>query len=188
MGNRITEEQKNIALIAIRQYGTNIAGAKAAGVDRSTINEEMNRSVRFKREVLAAREEGKLNLGDSKIQFINDVAEGSIEVKMPRLTAALAIANWSVPGFRGANKTEVSGEIDFAFKTAIPRPKYPKYIDATEVKVVNTTPAFKQLKVGNRAIKITSSKNKDAANKGTIHNDNPFIEVIARGAKHSLDG
>jgi len=146
---KINGDQKETAIETIRIHGTMKAGAEAAGVSVRTLNEEMRRSAIFKRRILEAREEGKQNLGDGKLQFINDVADGKIDVKMPRLTAALAIANWSIPGFRGA--TTVQGKIDHDVRviTAVPRPNY----ELPKVEVLDNTPR-KMLKSGKRTKKV----------------------------------
>ena len=124
MGHQITHEQKELAIEAIRQYGTMKAGAEAANVTTRTLNNEMRRSVKFKERLLEAREEGNRNRADEHLQFVHDVAAGKIETKMPRLTAALSILNWIVPGFRGTSKLEGKIEHDIRVLTAVPRPKY----------------------------------------------------------------
>lgn len=142
MSAKITKEQKQKALEAIQEKGTMNAGAEAAGVTKRTLNNEMNRSLIFKKRVLEAREEGKRNMADIHLQFVHDVAEGKIDVKMPRLTAALAILNWVEPGFRGA--TTVQGKIEHDIKviTAIPRPKYD---ELPETNIVIEMPVSKPL-------------------------------------------
>jgi len=126
--NQITEHQKEAAIEAIRRFGTNKAGAKAAGVDVKTLNNEMRRSAMFKRRLLEAREEGRQALGDNAIQIITDYAEGRIPKKESdrnQLTAALALANWVVPGFRGS--TNIVGDFNLRGQIKVvggpPRPR-----------------------------------------------------------------
>jgi len=127
LAKKLNHELKEQVIDALRYHGTLRYASKVCGVSVRTLNEEMRRSEIFKRRVDEARLEGKVNMGDEQLDFIHSVAAGEIEVKMPRLTAALSIANWSVPGFRGINQTKVTGSIDHRLipvKTAVPRPKY----------------------------------------------------------------
>ncbi len=139
MSQKITHDQKETAIEALREHGTMQYAAKISGVAIRTLNLEMTRSAVFKRRVLEAREEGKLNRGDKSIQFISDVAEGKVEVKMPQLTANLAIANWAVPGFRGESKVSGRIEHDVRVITAVPRPKYDE-IEASKIKITVDKP------------------------------------------------
>lgn len=132
-GHKITHDEKETAIEALKEHGTMQYAAKICGVTVKTLNNEMRRSSIFKHRVLEAREEGKRNMGDEQIDFIHSVAKGEVEVKMPRLTAALAIANWVVPGFRGTTKVEGNIQHDVRVITAVPRPKY---IESPEVKVI----------------------------------------------------
>ncbi len=138
MSQKITLEQKKKALEAIREHGTMNAGATAAGVSRRTLNEEMNRSAVFKKRVLEAREEGHRNMADDAIQLIKDYADGKFDKKETdrnRLTAAIAIANWAEPGFRGT--TMIQGKIEHAIKviTGVPRPHY-KELDSPKIRII----------------------------------------------------
>ena len=136
MTRKINHDVKETCIEALREHGTMPYASKICGVSVRTLNLEMLRSAVFKRRVLEAREEGKRNMGDEQIDFIHSVAKGEIEVKMPRLTAALAIANWVVPGFRGA--TTVQGQVDHNIRviTAVPRPKYDETSSVPKVTIL----------------------------------------------------
>ncbi len=132
---KITHDEKETALEALKVHGTMQYAAKITGVSVRTLNEEMKRSEVFRRRVMEAREEGKRNLGDEQIEFIKSVAAGEVEVKMPRLTAALSLANWAVQGFRGTTNVQGKIEHDVRVITAVPRPKYDE-LEAPKVKVL----------------------------------------------------
>lgn len=135
MSHRITHAQKEAAILAIKYEGTMKAGAKAAGVDVSTLNNEMRRSAMFRKRVLQAREEGHRTVADDAIDRIRQYAFNPPE-KTDRnvLTAAIALANAFEPGFRGATRVEGRIEHDVRVRTAIPRPNYSGEVE-TKVKV-----------------------------------------------------
>jgi hypothetical protein len=117
--------QKDTALEAIRTHGTMKAGAAAAGVSVRTLNQEMLKSALFKRRVLDAREEGKRNIADQAIDVIKGYAFNTPDkTDRNKLTAAIALANAFMPGFRGATQIQGHIEHDVRVITAIPRPDY----------------------------------------------------------------
>jgi hypothetical protein len=117
--------QKDKALEAIRTHGTMKAGAAAAGVSVRTLNQEMLKSNLFKRRVLDAREEGKRNIADQAIDVIKGYAfDTPLKTDRNKLTAAIALANAFMPGFRGATQIQGHIEHDVRVITAIPRPDY----------------------------------------------------------------
>jgi len=121
----VTHNQKEAAIEAIRELGTLKAGAKVAGIDVKTLRAERKRSKIFDNRINDALNEGRERMGDESIQFIKDVRDGVYEkTDRNRLTAAIALANWIVTGFRGT--TQVQGKIDHDVRvlTAVPRPKY----------------------------------------------------------------
>ncbi len=130
MTRKMTHEAKELALEVIKSEGTMLAAAKAVGVIVRTLNNEMNRSEVFKRRVLAAREEGYRNIADKAVERIKEYAFVPPD-KTDRnvLTAAIALANWAQPGFRGV--TTVQGRVDHDVRviTAVPRPKYDVVIE-----------------------------------------------------------
>ena len=123
---KITHDEKETALEAMREHGTMQYGAKVAGVTVRTLNEEMKRSEVFKRRVVEARAEGKSNIADKAIELIKTYAYGENTEKTDRnrLTAAIALANAYEPGFRGV--TTIQGRVDHDVRviTAVPRPNY----------------------------------------------------------------
>lgn len=147
MSQKVTHDQKETALEAMREHGTMQYGAKVAGVTVRTLNDEMRRSEVFKRRVLEAREEGKRNLADKAIQLIREYAYGEHEkTDRNRLTAALALANAYEPGFRGTTTIQGRVEHDIRVLTAVPRPRYDE-IEAPKIKVIAEKPV-KRLKEG----------------------------------------
>lgn len=122
---KISHEQKELAIEAIREHGTMKAGAAAAGVDRKTLNNEMRRSVVFKRRLLEAREEGHNNVADRAVDMIKLIASGTLD-KTDRnvLTANIALANAYEPGFRGTTTIQGKIEHEIRVRTSIPRPDY----------------------------------------------------------------
>lgn len=132
MSQKITHDQKEAAIEALREHGTMQYASRISGVTIRTLNLEMIRSAIFKKRVLEAREEGKRNIADKAIDLIKSYAYGENKEKTDRnrLTAAIALANAYEPGFRGV--TTVQGQVDHNIRviTAIPRPKY----DMLEVK------------------------------------------------------
>jgi hypothetical protein len=162
-GHKIDHSQKEAALEAIKAEGTMLAAAKAAVVTVKTLNNEMLRSEVFKRRVLAAREEGYRNIADKSIELIKDYAQGRCvfchgsktmlidecpyckgtglasgddRTDRNRLTAAIALANWAQPGFRGV--TTVQGRVDHDVRviTAVPRPKYEVIVEENKPKQI----------------------------------------------------
>ena len=144
MSTKITHDQKETAIAALREHGTMQYASKISGVAVRTLNLEMTRSLVFKRRVLEARAEGKVNIADKAIELIKSYAYGENPEKTDRnrLTAAIALANAYEPGFRGQTIIQGRVEHDVRIITAVPRPKY---IDATEVKEL---PTEKQLTKG----------------------------------------
>jgi len=134
---KLDHQKKEEVIDALRHHGTLRYASKVCGISVRTLNEEMRRSSIFKSRVDEARVEGKINMGEEQLDFIHSVAAGEIEVKMPRLTAALSIANWSVPGFRGT--TQIQGKIDHDVRviTAVPRPKYKVEIENKSQKLLD---------------------------------------------------
>ena len=122
---KITHDEKETALSAMREHGTMQYGAKVAGVSITTLNAEMKRSEVFRRRVLEAREEGKRNIADKAIEMIKQYASG----EMPKtdrnvLTANIALANAYAPGFRGTTTIQGKIEHDIKIISAVPRPRY----------------------------------------------------------------
>ena len=124
--SRITDEQKELAIEALRELGTMVAAAKVCGVSRRTLNVEMLRSAIFKKRILEAREEGRRNIAEEAIEVIKSYAYGQQDGKTDRnrLTAAIVLANAYEAGFRGTTSVQGKIEHDVRVITAVPRPKY----------------------------------------------------------------
>ena len=137
MSQKITHDQKETALEAIREHGTMKAGALAADISVKTLNTEMNRSAIFKKRILEAREEGKRNVADRAIEMIKLYASGEV-LKTDRnvLTANIALANAYEPGFRGMTMIQGRVEHDVRVITAVPRPRYEE-LPESKVKVID---------------------------------------------------
>ena len=144
MSTKITHDQKETAIAALREHGTMQYASKVSGIAVRTLNLEMTRSLVFKRRVLEARAEGKINIADKAIELIKSYAYGENEEKTDRnrLTAAIALANAYEPGFRGQTIIQGRVEHDVRIITAVPRPKY------IDVEVKELPPIKKQLTKG----------------------------------------
>ena len=125
MTPKISNDIKEAAIEALREYGTMNYAAKISGVTVRTLNKEMLRSEVFKRRVLEARNEGKQNIADKAIEMIKLYASGTL-AKTDRnvLTANIALANAYEPGFRGTTNVQGKIEHDVRVITAVPRPNY----------------------------------------------------------------
>lgn len=124
MSKHMTHDQKETSIEFVRAKGTLKAGAEAAGISYQTLRNEIKRSPLFQKRIAEAQIDGKSEIGDKAVENIRDLASENNRDIRSRLTANMALANWTVPGFRGESK--VSGEIihSVRVKTAIPRPNY----------------------------------------------------------------
>ncbi len=126
MTKKLNHDVKELCIEVLKDKGTMQAASKICGVTVRTLNEEMRRSEVFRRRVLEARAEGKINIADRAIELIKAYAYGENEERTDRnrLTAAIALANAYEPGFRGV--TTIQGRVDHEVRviTAVPRPKY----------------------------------------------------------------
>ncbi len=135
---KLNHTQKQQVLEAIRLGCTLKAGAIAIGIDISILKAEIKRSSVFKKRIHEALEDGKLSAGDDSIQYLIDVRDGKFEkTDRNRVTAAIALANWGKPGFRGATTVQGRIEHDVRVITAVPRPKYVE-VETPKVKVLES--------------------------------------------------
>ena len=146
MSNKITFDQKETIIEALRSGYTKDGAAKIVGVTHRTINNEERRSLVFARRVKEATEEGKGTIGDIAIERIKWLASEENKDVRSRLTANAMLANWTVPGFRGVQETRSKIDHDVRIISAVPRPKY-------AVEVLDNLPQ-KMLKSGKRTKKI----------------------------------
>ena len=135
MAKKLTHDIKETCIEALKTHGTMQYASGVCGVSVRTLNEEMRRSEIFKRRVLEARAEGKVNIADKAIELIKSYAYGEFDKKETdrnRLTAAIALANAYEPGFRG--QTVIQGRIDHDVRviSAVPRPNYNVQVEAKE--------------------------------------------------------
>ncbi len=133
-GIKITEEKKKLIIESLRQYGTIVAAAKIVGISDTAIHNEMNRSPSFKDAINKARDEGRGHVGESALQVVMSMAFDKDVENRNRLTAALALGNAFIPGFRGTTNIQGKIEHDVRVLTAIPRPAYSVTIDSPIVK------------------------------------------------------
>jgi len=140
---RISHDQKEQALAGMRLLGTKKAGALAAGLSVEALNAEIKKSAVFRKRATEALTSGKSSLADNALEVITNYAlNPPPKTDRNQLTAAIALANAFIPGFRGA--TTVQGRIDHDVRviTAVPRPNYqisveePKKIPMKTVKTV----------------------------------------------------
>ncbi len=138
----LSHNQKEAAIEAIREHGTLKAGALAAGVDVKTFRAERKRSTVFERRVGEALDDGKEGRVDYSLQDLYDIAGGKLDVKMPQLTAILAILNWGKPGFKGSTTTTIQGNVNHnvIVRTGVPRPKYA--VEAPGSKILDEQRAY----------------------------------------------
>jgi len=122
---RMSKEQKKLAIDAVKERGTLLSGANAAGVNIKELRSEMKRSVRFKKRISEARDEGKQGVAEMALTVITSYAlKPPPKTDRNQLTAAIALANAFIPGFRGAQTVQGKIDHDVRVITAIPRPKY----------------------------------------------------------------
>jgi len=149
---RLTHDQKEQALAGMRLLGTKKAGALAANIPIEKLNEEIKKSAVFKKRANEALTLGKSNLADNALEVISTYAlNPPPKTDRNQLTAAIALANAFIPGFRGA--TTVQGKIDHDVRviTAVPRPNY--QIIEPEKKLLDKPPK-KMLQSGKRIKKV----------------------------------
>jgi len=122
---RISHDQKEQSLMGMRLLGTKKAGALAAGLSIEDLNAELKKSAVFRKRATEALTSGKSSLADNALEVITNYAlNPPPRTDRNQLTAAIALANAFIPGFRGA--TTVQGKIDHDVRviTAVPRPNY----------------------------------------------------------------
>src|SRR3990167_7876189 len=137
---RISHDSKEQALAGMRLLGTKKAGALAAGLTVEVLNAEIKKSAVFRKRAQEALTSGKSSLADNALGVITNYAlNPPPKTDRNQLTAAIALANAFIPGFRGA--TTVQGKIDHDVRviTAVPRPNYQITVDEPKrLKTVKT--------------------------------------------------
>lgn len=142
MTKKLNADIKEAVIDALKIHGTMQYASKLCNISVRTLNEEMRRSEVFRRRVLEARAEGKVNIADKAIELIKSYAYGENTEKTDRnrLTAAIALANAYEPGFRGVSQVAGRIEHDVRVITAVPRPKYEELPPS---KIIDITPIDK---------------------------------------------
>jgi len=142
---RISHDQKEQALAGMRLLGTKKAGALAAGLSIEDLNAELKKSAVFRKRATEALTSGKSNLADNALEVITNYAlNPPPKTDRNQLTAAIALANAFIPGFRGATTVHKKIDYDGRVTTAVPRPNYelaaPKVIsvEAPKMKTIKT--------------------------------------------------
>jgi len=136
---RLTHDQKEQSLAGMRLLGTKKAGALAAQIPIEKLNDEIKKSAVFKKRANEALSIGKSSLADNALDVITTYAlNPPPKTDRNQLTAAIALANAFIPGFRGA--TTVQGKIDHDVRviTAVPRPNYNEVLDNPEKKMLQS--------------------------------------------------
>ena len=149
---RLSHDAKEQCLAGMRLLGTKKAGALAANIPIEKLNEEIKKSAVFRKRANEALTSGKSNLADNALEVISTYAlNPPPKTDRNQLTAAIALANAFIPGFRGA--TTVQGRIDHDVRviTAVPRPNY--QIIEPEKKLLDK-PSNSMLKSGKRTKKV----------------------------------
>jgi len=149
---RLSHDTKERILIGMRMLGTKKAGALAANITVEKLNEEIKKSAVFKKRANEALAIGKSSLADNALEVITTYAlNPPPKTDRNQLTAAIALANAFIPGFRGA--TQVQGKIDHDVRviSAVPRPNY--QIIEPEKKLLDN-PSKSVLKSGKRNKKV----------------------------------
>ena len=127
MSKGLSSEQKAQIILAIRERGVKRDGCKAVNISIHELNDEIKLHKNFAKEVKEAVLEGNQNLADKGKEYIADVIDQKIaKTDRNAITGAIATLNAYEPGFKGTNKTEFSGKVDFLVKTGVPRPDYTK--------------------------------------------------------------
>jgi len=153
---RLNHDQKEQSLAGMRLLGTKKAGALAANITVEKLNEEIKKSAVFKKRANEALTSGKSNLADNALEVISTYAlNPPPKTDRNQLTAAIALANAFIPGFRGA--TTVQGKIDHDVRviSAVPRPNY--QIIEPEKKLLDK-PSSNVLKSGKRTKKVITDE------------------------------
>ena len=114
MSNRITEEQKNIAIKEYAVCGTMTKAAGKAGVSRQTLYEEEKRDKKFKQAMLNAKKE--------YIDSLEDVLDARIRSANDKASAILLMFKLKKenPEYRDKFEHKVDAEIKII--SGVPRP------------------------------------------------------------------
>ena len=153
---RLNHNQKEQALAGMRLLGTKKAGALAANIAVEKITEEIKKSAVFRKRANEAMITGKSNLGESGLGVIVEYAlNPPPKTDRNRLTAAIALCNAFIPGFKGVSTVQGKIDHDVRVITAVPRPNY--QIIEPEKKLLDK-PSKSMLKSGKKKVKIVDQE------------------------------
>ena len=153
---RLNHDQKEQCLAGMRLLGTKKAGALAANIPIEKLNEEIKKSAVFRKRVNEAKAIGKSNLGESGLDVIIEYAlNPPPKTDRNRLTAAIALCNAFVPGFKGISTVQGKIDHDVRVITAVPRPNY--QIIEPEKKLLDKS-SNNVLKLGKRTKKVITDE------------------------------
>jgi hypothetical protein len=173
--SRLSHDQKEQSLAGMRLLGTKKAGALAANVTVEKLNEEIKKSAVFRKRANEALTSGKSNLADNALEVISTYAlNPPPKTDRNQLTAAIALANAFIPGFRGA--TTVQGKIDHDVRviSAVPRPKYE--IEKPKIEVLDK-PENKQYNIDKEKLRLLNQ----GASAEEINNVDKVINDVIDG-------
>ena len=146
-------EQKEKVLEALRTYGTYKSACFITKIPIEDIKKEMKKHAVFRKHVNEAIQEGRLNVTDEALDKIREyVMNPPAKTDRNQLTAAIALANAYLPGFKGTSKIEGKIEHDVKVISSVPRPDYKQL----ETKVTVSKEDKDKLKELNSGKPITS--------------------------------
>ena len=152
----MNSESKELVLNALKTYGTLKATAFFTKVSISDIKEEMKKHAVFRKRVNEALKEGRENITDEALDKIREfVMNPPVKTDRNQLTAAIALANAYLPGFKGTSKVEGHIEHDIKVITGVPRPNYTQ-IEAPKPEITVSKADKDKLKELNSGKAITS--------------------------------
>ncbi len=129
----MSHDQKEVSIEFVRAKGTLKAGAEAAGITYQTLRNEIKRSPLFEKRIREAQIDGTGEIGETAVDNIKFIASEDNKDIRSRLTANIALANWTVPGFRGESKRRIDIEHNIRVTSAVPRPNYKELSQANVV-------------------------------------------------------
>lgn len=122
---KLSSEQKDQILQTLKIFGTLKQTAKIVGVGVEDIKVEMKKHAVFRKRVQESLKEGRENITDEALDKIREyVMNPPAKTDRNQLTAAIALANAYLPGFKGTSKVEGRIEHDIKVITGVPRPNY----------------------------------------------------------------
>ncbi len=144
---KLSHDQKEQVLAGMRLLGTEKAGALAANITIEALKEELKKSAIFRKRASEAKAAGKSNLGESGLDVIIQYALNPPEkTDRNRLTAAIALCNAFIPGFRGVSTVQGRIDHDVRVITAVPRPNY-EVLDKPSEKMLQSGKRTKKVKI-----------------------------------------